>query len=114
MTLNIEEIEHELIAKREDIIKRMQFLQMDKRRIEEPLTQDFDDQVASVENDQVIDGLDEMTRSQLASINEALDRIHNGQYGICINCGEQISEKRMHALPYVLTCINCANEASLQ
>jgi RNA polymerase-binding transcription factor DksA len=37
----------------------------------------------------------------------ALERIENGVYGLCVRCGNEISEDRLIALPYAGTCIDC-------
>lgn len=37
----------------------------------------------------------------------ALKRIANGTYGICIDCGEKISEKRLLSVPAADRCISC-------
>jgi DnaK suppressor protein len=44
----------------------------------------------------------------LAAINAALQRIDDGTYGICTNCGRPISEARLEALPWAELCIDCA------
>ncbi len=43
----------------------------------------------------------------LEELDEALDRIEDGSYGKCILCGEEISEKRLEAIPYAKLCIPC-------
>ena len=113
MDINIEQIETELIERRQALIGRMEQLNQEKTRADEPLTQDIDDQVIAVELDQVIDGLDDIAVKQLNLINSALERINEGEYGNCIMCGEKISAKRLKALPYVLTCINCADDKNI-
>jgi DnaK suppressor protein len=40
-------------------------------------------------------------------ISEALERIENHSYGLCADCGDQISEKRLAALPWAKYCIGC-------
>jgi len=40
-------------------------------------------------------------------IQEALDRIEDGTYGICEECGEEISEKRLMARPVTTLCVDC-------
>lgn len=40
--------------------------------------------------------------------NAALDRIDNGTFGQCENCGKEISKQRLEALPYARTCMQCA------
>jgi DnaK suppressor protein len=38
---------------------------------------------------------------------EALDRLSEGAYGVCVECGEQIAPARLRALPEVQTCVRC-------
>ena len=40
---------------------------------------------------------------------QALARIENGTYGVCIKCGEEISAGRLQALPAAGLCIDCAD-----
>jgi DnaK suppressor protein len=44
-------------------------------------------------------------------ISQALERIENHTYGLCADCGEQISEKRLTALPWAKYCIGCQEAA---
>jgi len=37
----------------------------------------------------------------------ALDRLNDGEYGVCVECAEGISPARLHALPEVQTCVRC-------
>lgn len=46
---------------------------------------------------------------RLRSINQALDKIKSGAYGICEVCGQPIDEKRLTAFPDVKTCVKCKN-----
>src|SRR6476659_9177619 len=43
----------------------------------------------------------------LQAIEEALQRIEQGTYGICRDCGEPIAEARLHAIPWTRVCIAC-------
>ena len=43
----------------------------------------------------------------LQAIEEALARIDKGTYGVCRDCGEQIAEARLHAIPWTRVCISC-------
>ncbi|MCI5779699.1 MAG: TraR/DksA family transcriptional regulator [Lentisphaeria bacterium] len=40
-------------------------------------------------------------------IDDAIERLANGEFGICMDCGEPISEARLMARPYALFCIKC-------
>ena len=44
---------------------------------------------------------------RLEQINSALERITKGTYGICQNCGDEISEGRLEAMPYAMLCLDC-------
>jgi DnaK suppressor protein len=46
-------------------------------------------------------------RKLIPKIQEALKRIENGTYGICINCGDEISAKRLESRPETTMCIAC-------
>ena len=46
-------------------------------------------------------------RKLIGKIKEALERIENKTYGICEECGEQISEARLKARPVTTLCIDC-------
>ena len=46
-------------------------------------------------------------RRLIAKIQEALERIENGTFGICEECGEDISEERLNARPVTTLCIEC-------
>ncbi|HHX74653.1 MAG TPA: hypothetical protein GX699_07100 [Firmicutes bacterium] len=46
----------------------------------------------------------------LERVDEALRKIAGGTYGICENCGRQISEERLDAVPYTEYCLDCKRE----
>jgi RNA polymerase-binding protein DksA len=46
----------------------------------------------------------------LKAIEAALERIEHGDYGLCVECGDLISEKRLEAVPAAELCINCKDK----
>ena len=54
------------------------------------------------------------SREMQQDIITALERIDKGVYGICPDCGGEISEDRLVALPYAGTCINCRKKKGLR
>lgn len=46
-------------------------------------------------------------RKLIPKIREALERLENGTYGICEECGDEISEERLLARPVTTLCIKC-------
>ena len=43
----------------------------------------------------------------LRYLNEALQRIEEGTYGICISCGKEIPTERLEAVPHTQLCVPC-------
>lgn len=41
----------------------------------------------------------------LTEVQQALERIDNGTYGICVVCGQPIPEKRLQAIPWAARCV---------
>jgi DnaK suppressor protein len=42
-----------------------------------------------------------------AQVREALARIEDGSYGVCLNCEEEINDRRLKAIPWAKLCIRC-------
>src|SRR5947207_3698057 len=49
----------------------------------------------------------QMKSETLNKINDALGRLEQGDYGYCFDCGEEIAEKRLRALPFAVRCKDC-------
>lgn len=49
----------------------------------------------------------QMKAETLQKIDEALSRLEEGSYGYCFECGEEISERRLRALPFAVRCKDC-------
>ncbi|MBJ7334321.1 MAG: TraR/DksA C4-type zinc finger protein [Thermoleophilia bacterium] len=65
-----------------------------------------DDAVATLE-DELDEGVIDDLQANLEEVDAALSRIAAGSYGVCIDCGEAIPEKRLTALPASARCIEC-------
>jgi DnaK suppressor protein len=49
----------------------------------------------------------QMKSETLNKINDAVARLEQGDYGDCFDCGEEIAEKRLRALPFAVRCKDC-------
>jgi DnaK suppressor protein len=49
----------------------------------------------------------QMKAETLTKINDALNRLEEGTYGYCAECGGEISDKRLRALPFAVRCKEC-------
>ena len=52
----------------------------------------------------------QMKAETLSKITEALDRLEAGTYGYCYECGAEIAEQRLRALPFAARCKGCEEE----
>jgi DnaK suppressor protein len=64
--------------------------------------------------DEISSQLAEVESRELARIEYALERMREGQFGICEGCGTGIPMARLNALPYATYCIKCQREAERQ
>src|SRR5437660_7023777 len=49
----------------------------------------------------------QMKSETLSKVDDALARLEQGTYGNCFECGEEIAEKRLRALPFAVRCKDC-------
>ena len=56
----------------------------------------------------------QMKSETLHKIEEALGRLENGTYGYCFECGGEISERRLRALPFAVRCRDCEEAREVQ
>lgn len=106
-----------LVGKRQEIIKEIeeslgQSLTEDQQRRLESARDVGDQALMDLERELGI-SLMEMRNRRRQSIDEALTRLHEGTYGICAECGIEISEKRLQAVPFAKLCVECQSRAEL-
>jgi DnaK suppressor protein len=74
-----------------------------------------EDDQAQISHDEFVslrmNGLD---YRQLRMVEEALDRLESGDYGVCLACDEPIAEKRLQALPWARYCVKCQEETGAE
>lgn len=101
------------VAEREKQL-RARLAELDKHlhKIEDeldlPVNQDSEERSVERENDEVLEGLGEAELLEVRTIQAALDRVAEGEYGYCVSCGDKISEERLDILPATPNCLKCA------
>jgi len=81
-----------------------------ERDLDEPHDPDSSERAVQMEDDESLEAQAALVTREIASTDRALERIDKGEYGYCVECGEQISEGRLEARPEAALCINCAKE----
>ena len=80
-------------------------------------TQNFPDPTdrASMESERNFElRIRDRERKLISKIKDALDRLEAGTYGICEECGENISDERLEARPVTTLCIDCKKKQENQ
>ncbi|WP_336981318.1 TraR/DksA family transcriptional regulator [Altererythrobacter fulvus] len=99
------EVEQALKARLAELTERAEEIEDDLRH---PLDADSEEQAIDLADDEALAGVDTVLRNEIMATRAALQRIEDGTYGTCANCGDDISEMRLKALPTATLCINCA------
>jgi len=108
--MDLSSIKSELEGLKSNLKARIQALENDKQRVKGAVSADFEEQAVDTENDEVVDQLEVLGIDELALVNAALEKIENGTFGVCTDCGEKIGEARLKALPYAGICVQCADK----
>jgi RNA polymerase-binding protein DksA len=102
-----------LADERERVVSTIEHLHESNSRSFEEETEEetFDNHLAdsatATLNREIDSTLEENSEHLLSGIDEALDRIEDGTFGMCSRCGKQIAEERLEAIPYATRCIDC-------
>lgn len=103
--------------------KRQEILNQIKDILGQSLTEEQQGRLESAKDtgDQAMMDLDrevgislmEMQNRKRQLIEEAIARLADGAYGVCAECGEEISERRLEAVPFATLCVECRSKQEL-
>ncbi len=102
---DLKKIRADLIERRNHLEKQLQRLSTEK--ITDDQVQDPGDQALSSTMENLRSSLQDTELQEYKRIMQALQKIDDGTYGICIDCGGEISEKRLNSYPNVARCLVC-------
>jgi DnaK suppressor protein len=83
----------------------------DDDRLEAP---DLEDRGAVETSRSAVLELAELDRTDLTAIDEALTRLEVGGYGVCSDCGGEITAARLAALPFAVLCQSCQKAREIE
>jgi DnaK suppressor protein len=106
-----------LLEKREALIKEIkqqlgQSVTEEQQRRLEAAMDSGDQALVDLDREMGI-SLQEMRNRERQLIDDALDSLEEGSYGVCAECGNEISEKRLQALPFARLCVECKSKREL-
>lgn len=79
----------------------------DGRIADQDTAQDIADRAASSYTKEFLFSQSNNDRQLLQMVETALQRIREGEFGECVNCGNEINAKRLEAVPWTRYCIDC-------
>lgn len=96
-----------LQSKREDLVKSIARTEEEGRAADDDPTVDLADKAANSYTKEFLFGQNNTDRNTLQLIDEALERIKNGTYGVCVQCETELQQKRLEAVPWARNCTSC-------
>ena len=103
----LEAYKKRLLAKQEELRSMVSSVEQDGRVADEDATQDPADKAANSYTKEFLFSQANNDRTVLALVERALERIEDGSYGECVECGGEMQAKRLDAVPWALHCIPC-------
>src|SRR5262249_12706010 len=111
------EVNQDLIAQMRDaLLRRRQAMLSVVRSNRDQLAEaprnyaDIRDRASEGFEDELAAGLLAIESAQLDEIENALERIDKGEYGLCLDCGKPIPRKRLEILPFAKRCLVCEGQ----
>lgn len=100
-----------LIELKKEIVGQLMANNSDFRQIVEVMEAKDDIDVASDDvARKMLEAVGSKDMNRLKAIDNAITRIEQGKYGLCMKCGKKIPQERLIAIPYAVLCIECKTE----
>lgn len=104
-TLDIEKYRKMLQDRLRELEERLKEIDDD---LDKPADDDFEERATEREGDEVLENLGHAGVAEIKMIQAALARMEDGKFGVCVACGEPISDERLTVLPHTPRCKKCA------
>ena len=102
---DLDKIKKNLLKRCNELEEKLKVLSTEK--VTDDQVQDPGDQALSSTMENLRSSLQNTELEEYKRIEQALKKIDEGTYGICIDCGEDISEKRLNSYPNAGRCLAC-------
>ena len=102
---DLEKVKKELLARKKELEEQLSDLA--NQKMSDDQVQDTGDQAITSVMETLRNLLQDAEYQEYVRITQALAALEKGTYGICIDCGAAISEKRLKFYPNASRCIAC-------
>ncbi|HVN79260.1 MAG TPA: TraR/DksA C4-type zinc finger protein [Terriglobia bacterium] len=108
--MDLKKSEHykkKLLEKKGELYRVVSMTEQYGREADGDSTQDVADKAANSYTKEFLFSQSSNERNILQLVNEALGRVEDGTFGVCVSCDNEIQQKRLEAVPWTRHCINC-------
>jgi len=110
MTPDYSEIKKQLLEERQALLKEVYASYETCRELGQDGVPDIGDMSSVTYSRDVLFNLSETQKQRIFDIDAAIERIETNEYGICMECGEEIAPRRMEVRPFSRYCIECKTD----
>lgn len=103
----LKKFKEQLIHLREELLSLVRKTTENEKEYPSSEVGDSIDQAADSSARELLFELNHTERQKLEDIDRALQKIEQGNFGICEKCGNKISKERLEAVPYAHFCVKC-------
>jgi len=109
----VEYYKKRLVTTQDELLRLVTKSERDGREADEEATQDIADKAANSYTKEFLFHQSDENRRLLQLVNEALERVKDGTYGLCVSCQGEVQVKRLEAVPWARHCIECQEKQDL-
>ena len=102
--MNLETLKQRLLARQQELVEEISRFQSNGREAASAEVEDPIDQVTSSEIKAAAFQESTIAAQMLSQVRTALERIADGTYGTCLDCGQPIEPARLEAIPWAQYC----------
>lgn len=108
------EIRKKLLTQRRDLFRQVAQTEEELLWLETDVESETQERGQGEKMVQLLDRLDGRMKAEIEAIDRALVKLEAGRYGRCEQCGKDIPQLRLEALPAAPVCIGCAQAGETQ
>lgn len=112
--LTVADIRKKLLSQRRDLFRQVAQTEEELLWLETDVESEAQERGQGEKMVQLLDRLDERMKAEIEAIDRALVKLEAGRYGRCEQCGKEIPQSRLEALPAAAACMACAQAGETQ
>ncbi len=96
-----------LLSKKQELAEAYKKNKNYGRTTDDEGSQDLADKASNAYTKEFLYSLSNTDREVLQKVDDALQRLDKGVFGVCVECGENLNKKRLEAVPWASHCLSC-------